>query len=50
MGTKTRFENEAKRNSELAYCPGLEPGPLNLGFSVTNQDDHSVAESGLTEI
>jgi len=49
MGTKTRFEKEAKGNSEMAYCPGLEPGPLDLDFSVTNQEDHSAAESGLIE-
>ena len=35
---------------EMGCCPGLEPEPLDLDFSViTDQEDHSAAESGPSE-
>ena len=39
MGTKTRFEEEAKGNSEMAYCmtSGLKPNFLKLAQLYANR-------------
>ena len=39
---------EAKSNTEMGYCPGLEPGPLDSDFSIADQEDHSAPEPGPT--
>ena len=39
---------EAKSNTEMGYCPGLEPRPLDSDFSIADQEDHSAPESGPT--
>ena len=45
MGTKTRFEEEAKGNSEMAYCVNSRPVCLVTVYQLSTQ--HGVVKNQL---